>query len=307
MGYNCVVCVKQVPDTKRITGEAMTEEGTVNRGALPAIFNPEDLNALELALAIRDEFGGTVTVLTMGLPAACQVLRESLFRGADRVVLITDRKAAASDTLATSYILSCAVKKLGADIVVCGRQAIDGDTAQVGPQLAEKLGFPVVTYVEELAGITDGKLTARRNVGNGWEIVSCKLPALLTVMDTANAPRPPAVKRAMKFKKARSQAEVTAMAADLLEGDYENYTAELKATEVEKFCTKLADKGLLIEQWDLAALEADLAWCGRDGSPTKVHRIQSVVLTGGEYREFPATDEGVGELIAELIHDHTIG
>ena len=307
MGYNCVVCVKQVPDTSRITGEAMKEDGTVNRSALPAIFNPEDLNALEEALAIRDAHGGTVTVVTMGLPSACDVLRESLFRGADRTVLITDRRAAASDTLATSYILSCAVKKIGADIVLCGRQAIDGDTAQVGPQLAEKLHMPLVTYLEDLLSIEDGLATIRRNVGNGFEVVCCKLPLLATVMDTANTPRPPAARRIMKYKKARSAAEVDKMAAGLLAGDYENYAAELEATQAEAFCKKLDDKGLLIEQWDLDAIEADLTWCGRNGSPTKVHRIQSVVLTGGEYHEVEPTDEGITALIEELVHDHTIG
>ncbi len=307
MGYNCVVCVKQVPDTKRITGEAMKEDGTVNRSALPAIFNPEDLNALEEALSIRDRWGGTVTVVTMGLPAACEVLRESLYRGADRVVLITDRKAAASDTLATSYILSCAVRKLGPDIVLCGRQAIDGDTAQVGPQLAEKLNFNLITYLEELIGLDGDEIRVRRSVGNGWEVVSAKLPALVTVMDTANTPRPPAAKRMMKYKRARSRAEVEAMAEGLLEGDYEDYTAELKATEVEKHSRKLQQKDLLIEQWDLDHLEVDLSWCGMSGSPTKVHRIQSVVLAGGEYREFAATDAGVGEMIGELIADHTLG
>ena len=307
VGINCVVCVKQVPDTKRITGEAMKEDGTVNRAALPAIFNPEDLNALEEALALRDACGGSVTVVTMGLPAACGVLREALFRGADRAILITDRRAAASDTLATSYILSLAVKKLAPDLVLCGRQAIDGDTAQVGPQLAEKLGFPTITYLEETTGLEDGAITVRRNVGNGWEVVRCKLPALLTVMDTANMPRPPAARRMMKYKKARARAEVQAMAKDLLEGDYDNYTAELKETEVEKYCEKLDAKGLLIEQWGLDELEADMTWCGRNGSPTKVHRIQSVVLTGGEYREFPPTDEGCAELIGELIQDHTLG
>ena len=307
VGINCVVCVKQVPDTKRITGEAMKEDGTVNRAALPAIFNPEDLNALEEALALRDACGGSVTVVTMGLPAACGVLREALFRGADRAILITDRRAAASDTLATSYILSLAVKKLAPDLVLCGRQAIDGDTAQVGPQLAEKLGFPTITYLEETTGLEDGAITVRRNVGNGWEVVRCKLPALLTVMDTANMPRPPAARRMMKYKQARARAEVQAMAKDLLEGDYDNYTAELKETEVEKYCEKLDAKGLLIEQWGLDELEADMTWCGRNGSPTKVHRIQSVVLTGGEYREFPPTDEGCAELIGELIQDHTLG
>jgi electron transfer flavoprotein beta subunit len=307
VGLNCVVCIKQVPDTKRITGDAMTEDGTVNRRALPAVFNPEDLNALETALELRDRVGGTVTVVTMGLPAACDVLRESMFRGADRAILVTDRRAAASDTLATSYILSCAIKKLDADVILCGRQAIDGDTAQVGPQLAEKLGMPTVSYVEELAEVSDTQMTVKRNVGNGWELVRFDLPALLTVMETANVPRPPAVRKMMKFKKARAKAEVEAMAADLLEGDYENYTADLKASEVEKYCAGLASKGLQIEQWNLDDLEADLVWCGRDGSPTKVHRIQSVVLTGGEYHEFPPTDEGVTELLGDLVREHTIG
>ncbi|HUS46979.1 MAG TPA: electron transfer flavoprotein subunit beta/FixA family protein [Phycisphaerae bacterium] len=306
MGYNCVVCVKQVPDTKRITGEAMTEAGTVNRGALPAIFNPEDLNALELALSIRDEHGGSVTVVTMGPPAAAEILREALYRGADRVVLITDRRAAASDTLATSYILACAVKKLGGtgfqpveqqaqaaqpgkavppDLVLCGRQAIDGDTAQVGPQLAEKLGFNLVTYVEEFMGLSDGRLRAKRNVGAGWEVVSCELPALLTVMETANTPRPPSMRCVMKYKKARCPAELG------------------KEAPVQP----LEDKGLLIEQWSLDDFGADLSWCGLSGSPTKVHRIQSVVLTGSGYHEYEPTDDGAAQLISALIEDHTIG
>ena len=164
-----IVCVKQVPDTANIHGDAMKEDGTVNRAALPAIFNPEDLHALEAALQIRDRFGGTVTAITMGPPAACEVLRESLCRGANRGILICDRRAAASDTLATSYILSMAVRKIGRyDMVLCGRQAIDGDTAQVGPQLAEKLGLPQITYFEKLVELTDKTIRARRNVGNGW-------------------------------------------------------------------------------------------------------------------------------------------
>jgi electron transfer flavoprotein beta subunit len=307
VGYNCLVCVKQVPDTKRVTGEAMKDDGTVNRAALPAIFNPEDLNALELALAIRDQFGGTVTVVTMGLPSACEVLRESMFRGADRAVLLTDMKAAASDTLATSYILSCAARKFGADIVLCGRQAIDGDTAQVGPQLAEKLDFPLVTYVEDFMGVEDDRVKVKRNVGNGWEVVTAPVPCLMTVMETANVPRPAAARRMMKFKRAKSTSEVQKLAEHLLEGDFENYTDELKATEVEKYCKGLEAQGLLIEQFSLADLDADLTWCGRSGSPTKVHQIQSVVLAGGEYRQFPATDEGITELVHELIEDHTIG
>ena len=307
MGYNCVVCVKQVPDTKRVTGEAMKEDGTVNRAALPAIFNPEDLNALEEALAVRDAHGGTVTVVSMGAPSVSEVLRDCLYRGADRCVLITDRKAAASDTLATSYILSRAVRKLQPDIVFCGRQAIDGDTAQVGPQLAEKLGFTLITYAEAPVSLDGDTIRARRNVGNGWEAVSARLPALVTVTESANVPRPPAARKVMKYKKAKTRAEVEQMADHLLEGDFENYTAELKAVEVDKHCRKLADKGLMMDQWALADLQADLDWCGMAGSPTKVHRIQSVVLKGGKYRQIPPTEEGICGLVRELVSDHTLG
>ena len=302
MAIRCVVCVKQVPDTKRITGEAMKDDGTVNRAALPAIFNPEDLNALEAALEISDRVGGTVTVVTMGPPAACEILRQSMFLGADRAVLVTDRRAAASDTLATSYILSCAVRKIGADVVLCGRQAIDGDTAQTGPQLAEKLSLPLVTYVEKLLDV-NAKLRLRRNIGNGWEVVDCPVPCLLTVMDTANTPRPPSIKRIMKYKKARSAAEITKAVAD----EMPNATDDAKAAEAKARQAALEAKGMLIEMWNLDDIAADLAWCGRDGSPTKVHRIQSVVLAGGEYREFPPTDDGLTKLVGELIEDHTIG
>ncbi|MBN1437005.1 MAG: electron transfer flavoprotein subunit beta/FixA family protein [Sedimentisphaerales bacterium] len=290
MAYNSIVLVKQVPDTKAVTGKAMNDDGTVNRAALPAIFNPEDLNALELALEIKERYGGTVTVVTMGLPSACRVLRAALCRGADRGVLVTDRRAAASDTLATSYILSCAVKHIGDyDLVLCGRQAIDGDTAQVGPQIAEKLELPQITYVEELHSIEDGVMTAKRNVGNGWEKVQVKLPALLTVMNTANTPRPAGGRLMMQYKKARSLSE--------LEQDGGS------AADAEK----LKAKGLLIDQWDLDDLKADLQWCGRDGSPTKVHRIQSVVLTATEQKEVEPTDDGLRGMVHELISDHTIG
>ena len=304
MPYHCVVCAKQVPDTKRVTGEAMKEDGTVNRAALPAVFNPEDLNALETALAIRDEHGGEVTVVTMGPPAACELLRESLYRGADRVILLSDRRAAASDTLATSYILSRAVAKLNPDIVLCGRQAIDGDTAQVGPQLAEKLEMNLITYLEALTGLEGQRIEVRRNVGNGWERVACPLPVLLTVMETANAPRPRAAKRLMKHKKARAAVEV-AKEVETQAGDGADEQALAAATQ--KRCDQLQAQGLLIEQWDLDDIEADMDWVGMSGSPTKVHRIQSIVLAGGEYHEFEPTDEGVAALVGELIDDHTIG
>ncbi len=302
MGYNCVVCVKQVPDTKRITGQAMREDGTVNRAALPAIFNPEDLNALEEALCVRDRHGGTVTVVAMGLPAACDVLRDSLCRGADKAILITDRRAAASDTLATSYILSCAMRKLEPDLVFCGRQAIDGDTAQVGPQLAEKIGFTLVTYLEELQ--LDGRMArVRRHIGNGYEIVRSRLPALFTVMDSANQPRPLALRKALKHKKARSPVEV----AKAVDTALASATPEARTEETKRRCSELAAQDLLITQWNLDDLQADLSWCGGAGSPTKVHRIQSIVLAGGDYKEFPPSDEGVSRLLGELIEDHTIG
>jgi electron transfer flavoprotein beta subunit len=303
MGYNCVVCVKQVPDTKHFSGETMKEDGTVNRAALPTIFNPEDLHALELALDIRDQYGGTVSVITMGLPKACDVLRSSLFRGADRVILVTDRRAGGSDTLATSHILACAVRKLDPDIVLCGRQAIDGDTAQVGPQMAEKIGFTPITYVDRLNGIKKRSIEVRRNVGNGWEIVDCQLPVLLTVTDEANTPRPPAMLKVMKHKKARCRAEVEQQ----IKNTQRDLDADAQKAEADRQCEALAERGLLIEQWGLDDIGADLNWCGLAGSPTKVHRVQSIVLKGGDFKRFDPTDEGVAALVGELIRDHTIG
>jgi len=300
--YNCVVLIKQVPDTKRITGEAMNEDGTVNRSALPAIFNPEDLNALELALQIKDQFGGRITVITMGLPAAAAILRDSLYRGADDAVLITDIRCAASDTLATSYIISCAVKKLDYDIVLCGRQAIDGDTAQVGPQLAEKLDITQITYVEQLSELKDKTITARRNIGNGWQQVTAKLPVLLTVTGEANESRVAAAKKIMKYKNARAPVEVRQrIKAENPDAD-EATVNEL----VKQHCDRLAGEGLLIKQWDLDYLQADLNWCGRSGSPTKVHRIQSVVLAAKESKVVEPTEKGISDMVHELIKDKTI-
>jgi len=262
--YNCVVCVKQVPDTKNVTGDAMKEDGTINRAALPAIFNPEDRNALEAALRVKDEFGGTVTVVTMGLPAAKAVLREALMCGADRAILVTDRRAAGSDTLATSYILSQAVKKLSPDLVFCGRQAIDGDTAQVGPQIGEKLDCAVVTYLEKLE--MDGDFAvAVRDIGTGVETVRAKLPALFTVTEKFGELRPFVMRRVMKHKNAEP------------------------------------------ETWNCDDIGCEPERCGFAGSPTNVNKIMSVVLKGGEFKEVPATDEGINTLVGELIADHTIG
>ncbi len=285
----------------------MKADGTVNRGALPAIFNPEDLHALEAALALRDCRGGSVTALTMGPPAACEVLRECLYRGADRAILITDRRAAASDTLATSYILSQAVRTIGRyDLVFCGRQAIDGDTAQVGPQMAEKLGIPQITYFERFVETSDAPKAAiriRRNVGNGWEILEAHPPLLITVLDSANEPRPSAARRVMQYKRARAAAEIdreiTTAAPDI--------TPEKKEVEIGRRLESLRGRGLQIEQWDLDDIRADLKWCGLSGSPTKVHRVQSIVLTKEGYTEIPATEEGIRRMIHELIVDRTLG
>ena len=280
----------------------MNEDGTVNRSALPAIFNPEDLNALELALQIKEKYGGSITVITMGLPAASAVLRDSLYRGADDAILITDQRCAASDTLATSYILSCAVKRIKYDIVLCGRQAIDGDTAQVGPQLAEKLGVPQITYVEELTELNGKTITARRNIGAGWQQVRTTLPVLLTVTGDANEPRVAAAKKMMKYKNARSPIEI----AKEVKGDNPDANEESIKALVERKCSILKEKNLLIKQWDLDFLGADLTWCGRSGSPTKVHRIQSVVLAAKESKDVAASEEGISTMIHELIDDKII-
>ena len=303
MGYDSIVCVKQVPDTARVKGEAMKPDGTVNRAALPAIFNPEDLHALEAALAVRDRFGGTVTVISMGPPNASEVLRECLYRGADRVILISDRRAAASDTLATSYILSRAVKTIDKyDFVFCGRQAIDGDTAQVGPQLAEKLGVFQVTYFERFEELNGRTARVRRNVGNGWEVLELRLPVLLTVLDIANVPRPPSARRVTLFKRAMTRLEV----ARQVDGEIPEAGDDEKEAEIEKRTETLRMNKLLMEQWGLDEINADLQWCGLSGSPTKVHRVQSIVLTKEGFTELPPTGDGVRQLIHELIEDHTL-
>lgn len=304
MPYDSVVCVKQVPDTANVTAEAMKEDGTVNRAALPAIFNPEDLHALETALEIRDQHGGTVTVVSMGPPKAADVLRECLYRGADRAILLTDRRAAASDTLATSYILSQAVRTIGRyDFVFCGRQAIDGDTAQVGPQCAEKLGIPQITYLEGVTSLENGVVRMRRNMGHGWEVVETKLPVLVTVIETANEPRPAAAKRVMRLKRAKVAAEV----ASEVKAAMPDAAEEQLAAETKCRIETLKKQKLLVEQWNLDDIHADLNRCGLAGSPTKVFRIQAIVLTKEGHTAIPATQEGVNQLIHELVVDRTLG
>ena len=295
MACNILVFVKQVPDTQNISGDAMTPEGTVNRAALPAIFNPEDLNALELALQLKDRYGAHITVATMGMPAAAETLRQSLYRGADAAILVTDRALAGADTLATSYALSKVAEKLGnVDLVLCGRQAIDGDTAQVGPQIAEKLHIPQICYVEEVQELNAKSIRCRRAIEGGYEILEAPLPALLTVID-ANSPRPMNAKKIMKFKRARTPGEV------------EKELANDNTVNLEDAVRELRAKNLLIEQYSAADIGAEPDRIGFAGSPTKVKQVMSVVLTAGEAKRISPDAAGIGELIHELISDHTLG
>ena len=311
MPYNTVVLAKQVPDTKNVTGEAMKEDGTINRGALPAIFNPEDLNALEMALRIKEEHGGSVAVVCMGPPSAVEQLRQALYRGADRVLLLTDLKFAVADTLATSYTLSEAIRHLGdTDIVLCGRQAIDGDTAQVGPQIAEKLGIPQITYANKILKLDGPAIEVERSIEGGYERIRSKLPILLTVPDSANEPRPASAKKLMQYKKASCTSEVRGKIESELGVKDDAYAAEGVEDQLARALTDLEAKGLLIEEWNAqhaVDMGLDLGKCGRSGSPTFVRKIETIVLTAKDSKNIEPTDEGVAGLIHELIADHTIG
>ena len=308
MGFDCIVLAKQVPDTANITGDAMKPDGTVNRAALPAIFNPEDLNALELALTLKEAHGGSVTLLTMGPPRAGELLRQAFYRGADRGVLLTDRRFAVGDTLATSYTLACACRAIGKfDLVLCGRQAIDGDTAQVGPQSAEKLGIAQMTYVDRVVKLTNGTVQARRSIGRGFEVVEAKLPCLLTVMGTANDPRPPRAKLLMKYKRALAPSEVEQNV--IIEMSKPGKKADPGAVKAEtaRRVDALRKKGLLLEEWKPEDIDAALDRIGYVGSPTRVKHIEFVVIKGAATRMIEPTDEGLGELLRELVSEHTLG
>lgn len=294
---DCVVLVKQVPDTHHITGDAMTRDGRMNRGALPAIFNPEDLNALEMALCIRERHGGTVTVITMGPPKAADVLRDSLWRGADRAILLTDRRFAGADTLATSVVLQKALERIGRyDLVLAGRQAIDGDTAQVGPQTAEKVGIPQITYAESVLEIADGRITVERIVDGGSEIVRCTLPCLLTVVASANTPRPPSARRRIAGKLAATPLEYAALRKRW--PSFETDRALAAYLEV---------RGLSIPVWDADDIDASPEAIGLVGSPTQVHKLNFVVLESTESRAVEATQEAIDAMVAELVHEYIVG
>ena len=285
-----VVMAKQVPDTRNVGKDAMTPEGTVNRAALPAIFNPEDLNALEMALEMKDRLGeATVHVLTMGPQRAADIIREAMFRGADGGYLLSGREFAGSDTLATSYALSCALRKINPDIIVAGRQAIDGDTAQVGPQVAEKLGLPQVTYAEQIVEIKDGALVVRRRLERGVEVVETPLPAVITVNSSAPEVRPQNARLVMKYKYAMIPTEIAAapdsLGAQLVaERDY-----------------------LKIVEMTAADIVCDEQQLGLTGSPTKVKKIENVVFQAKEAKRLSSSDEDINELMVELIASHTLG
>ncbi|MFN2152135.1 MAG: electron transfer flavoprotein subunit beta/FixA family protein [Anaerolineales bacterium] len=297
MSYQSIVLVKQVPDTRHVTGDVMTDKGTMNRGALPAIFNPEDLNALEMALQVRERYGGTVTVLTMGPPKAAEILRESLYRGADRVILLTDRKFAGADTQATSYTLKCAIDEIGEfDLIFCGRQAIDGDTAQVGPQVADKLGIPQITYAESVINLEGSEIVVNRAFNLGSELVQCELPCLLTVVSSANTPRPPSARKRIENKLAAIPAEYPALLEKWPEFETED--------ELENY---LAERDLKIAVWTVADLDVDEAQLGLSGSPTQVHKVNFVVLESTESKEIEPTPKGIKALIDELVKEYVVG
>jgi len=296
MLYKLVVCVKQVPDTSNISGQVMKPDGTVNRSKLPTIFNPDDLVALELALQVKDTYGGRVMVITMGPPPAAEVLRQSLYMGADDVALISDRRFAAADTLATSYALSMAIRKIGkVDVVFCGRQAIDGDTAQVGPQLAEKLSIPQVTYTEQIEKIEDGWLYAKRKIDGGYERVRAKLPILVTVFGDAAVPRPFNAKLLMEKKRAKSQFELERLSED---NPFYYFYNDLH---------KLEEKGLLIPTWTVEDIGVEEVKCGLKGSPTQVFKVENVVLASPERKRYEPTKADLEKLIDELMADHIFG
>ena len=295
MSLKIIVLAKQVPDTRNVGPDAMTPEGTVNRSALPAIFNPEDLNALEQALRLKDQFPGTtVQVLTMGPGRAAEVIREAMYRGADGGYLLTDRAFAGADTLATSYALATAIKHVcpNVDLIIGGRQAIDGDTAQVGPQVAEKLGLNQITYTEEILSLKDGRITVTRHIDGGVETVESPLPCVLTVNGSAAPCRPRNAKLVMKYKRALAPMEL----------------APGTSYEELPYADQYGKKAYLkIGQLTTADVNADLNQCGLAGSPTKVKAVENIVFKAKESKVLTGSDNDINELVKELLASHTIG
>lgn len=288
--FNIVVLAKQVPDTRKAGKDAMKADGTINRSILPAIFNPEDLHALEQALNVKDQYpGSTITLLTMGPPRAVEILKEGFYRGADDGILLTDRAFAGSDTLATSYALASAIKSIGeVDIIFSGRQAIDGDTAQVGPQVAEKLGIPQVTYAEEIVKITDKTIQVKRRLEHGVETVECPFPLVITVNNTAPHCRPRNAKRLMKYKHASTMSN--------RQENNDDYLA-----------SAIAHPHLTIKEWGVNNITVDHEQLGLTGSPTKVKKVDNIIFQAVETKTFTDLDEDIDELMKELVESHIVG
>ena len=275
MSLKIVVLAKQVPDTRNVGKDAMNADGTINRAALPAIFNPEDLNALEQALRLKDTHpGSTVTILTMGPGRAAEIIREGLYRGADNGYLLTDRAFAGADTLATSYAIATAIRKIGeCDLIIGGRQAIDEE----------------ILNVDETAR----RITVKRHIDGGVETVEGPLPIVLTVNGSAAPCRPRNAKLLQKYKRALGAQEKAAITKDGSELPY----AEL----YEKF------PYLNITEWSVADVEGDTKQCGLSGSPTKVKKIENIVFQAKESKTMTGSDQNVEGLIVELLANHTIG
>lgn len=291
MSYNIIVLAKQVPDTRNVGKDGMKEDGTINRAALPAIFNPEDLNALEQALQIKEQNPGTtITILTMGPPRAAEIIREAIFRGADTGIVLTDRAFAGADTLATSYALSAAIKKIGHyDLIIAGRQAIDGDTAQVAPQVAEKLHLPQVTYAEKIVSISNGKAVVTRRIEAGVETVEAPLPLVITVNGSADECRPRNARRIQKYKYAVTPSEKATLSPE-----------RLALVENRPY--------LELKEWSAAYVDADPEQIGLKGSPTKVKGIVNVVFQAKESKRMEGKDQtALEDLVKDLIANHTIG
>ncbi len=289
-GLKIIVLAKQVPDTRNVGKDAMKADGTVNRAALPAIFNPEDLNALEQALQLKDKYPGTtVTLLTMGPGRAAEILREGLYRGADSGYLLTDRAFAGADTLATSYALACAIRKIkDYDLIIAGRQAIDGDTAQVGPQVAQKLDLPQVTYAETILDIKKDSIIVKRRLENGVETLETPKPCVITVNASADDCRPRNAKALMKYKHAR--------------------TATERQDAAEDYIDLIGDRPYLdLPELSVNDIEVDVQQLGLAGSPTKVKSIENVVFQAKESKKLTAADNDIDELMNELISNHTLG
>ncbi|MFA6548669.1 MAG: electron transfer flavoprotein subunit beta/FixA family protein [Candidatus Margulisiibacteriota bacterium] len=232
-----IVCIKQVPDTTEV--RINPETNTLVREGVPSIVNPFDENAVEAALQLKEKHGGKVTVITMGPPQASEALKTTIAMGADEVYLVSDRAFAGSDTWATSYTLSQAIKKIGHfDLILCGKQAIDGDTAQVGPGIAEWLGIPQVTFASKIEA-DGGKLKVERLLEEANEIVECPLPAVVTVVKQINEPRLPSLKGLMRAKKA----EVKSLNAQMIEGDVKNMGLNGSPTSVVRIFTPPAKGG----------------------------------------------------------------